>query len=79
MDLTPCVELLRRELAVAAEAGGGEARAVAERGHTVWGHVGDVPGYQTYSFTRAEGGRQITVSINRSLSLIGGWIPPRTL
>jgi hypothetical protein len=31
MDLTPYVELLRRELAVAAEAGGEQARALAER------------------------------------------------
>jgi hypothetical protein len=31
MDLTPYVELLRRELAVAAEAGGEDARALAER------------------------------------------------
>jgi hypothetical protein len=31
MDLTPYVELLRRELAVAAEAGGEPARALAER------------------------------------------------
>jgi hypothetical protein len=31
MDLTPYVDNLRRELAVAAEAGGAEARAVAER------------------------------------------------
>jgi len=31
MDLTPSVENLRRELAVAAEAGGEEARALAER------------------------------------------------
>ncbi|MEU0686006.1 hypothetical protein [Streptomyces uncialis] len=31
MDLTPYVETLRRELAVAAEAGGDEARALAER------------------------------------------------
>jgi hypothetical protein len=31
MDLTPNVENLRRELAVAAEAGGDEARALAER------------------------------------------------
>jgi hypothetical protein len=31
MDLTPYVELVRRELAVAAEAGGDEARALAER------------------------------------------------
>lgn len=31
MDLTPYVERLRRELAVAAEAGGEEARALAER------------------------------------------------
>jgi hypothetical protein len=31
MDLTPFVEKLRRELAVAAEAGGEDARAIAER------------------------------------------------
>ncbi|MFE8975776.1 toxin-antitoxin system HicB family antitoxin [Streptomyces cyaneofuscatus] len=31
MDLTPYVDSLRRELAVAAEAGGDEARALAER------------------------------------------------
>ncbi|MFJ4775649.1 hypothetical protein [Streptomyces sp. NPDC088762] len=31
MDLTPYVETLRRELAVAAEAGGSEARELAER------------------------------------------------
>jgi hypothetical protein len=31
MDLTPYVELLRRELAVAAEAGGEEARVLADR------------------------------------------------
>jgi hypothetical protein len=31
MDLMPYVELLRRELAVAAEAGGDDARALAER------------------------------------------------
>ena len=31
MDLTPYVENLRHELAVAAEAGGGDARALAER------------------------------------------------
>ena len=31
MDLTPYVETLRRELAVAAEAGGADARALAER------------------------------------------------
>jgi hypothetical protein len=31
MDLTPYVDTLRRELAVAAEAGGGDARELAER------------------------------------------------
>ncbi len=31
MDLMPYIELVRRELAVAAEAGGAEARALAER------------------------------------------------
>jgi len=31
MDLTPYVDTLRRELAVAADAGGEDARALAER------------------------------------------------
>ncbi|MFC4337570.1 serine hydrolase domain-containing protein [Salininema proteolyticum] len=37
-------------------------------GQEVWGHVGGVPGYMTYSFTRSDGARQITVTANRSLS-----------
>ncbi|NUS74148.1 MAG: beta-lactamase family protein [Corynebacteriales bacterium] len=37
-------------------------------GHTIWGHVGGVPGYQTSSFTSDDGKRQITISTNRSLS-----------
>jgi D-alanyl-D-alanine carboxypeptidase len=35
----------------------------------VWGHVGGVPGYGTYSFTSPHGGRQITISVNRGLTL----------
>jgi D-alanyl-D-alanine carboxypeptidase len=35
----------------------------------VWGHVGGVPGYGTYSFTSPRSGRQITISINRGLTL----------
>ena len=44
-------------------------------GHTqmcdqrVWGHVGGVPGYGTYTFTSNDAGRQITVSVNRSITL----------
>lgn len=36
MDLTPYVDNLRRELAVAAEAGGEEARELAERLTAPW-------------------------------------------
>jgi D-alanyl-D-alanine carboxypeptidase len=65
-------ELAEMQRTVASFPGYGYALGIASTtvcGHTVWGHVGGVPGYQTYSFTRADGGRQITVSINRSLSL----------
>ncbi len=38
-------------------------------GQQVWGHVGSVPGYGTHSFTSTDGGRQITVSVSRGLTL----------
>lgn len=38
-------------------------------GQQIWGHVGGVPGYDTYSFTRADGERQITIAVNRSFTL----------
>jgi D-alanyl-D-alanine carboxypeptidase len=38
-------------------------------GQQVWGHVGGVPGYGTYTFTSPRTARQITVSVNRSLTL----------
>jgi D-alanyl-D-alanine carboxypeptidase len=38
-------------------------------GQQVWGHQGGVPGYGTYSFTSPQSGRQITISVNRSLTL----------
>ncbi|MCO6010166.1 beta-lactamase family protein [Actinoallomurus purpureus] len=38
-------------------------------GQQVWGHVGGVPGYGTYSFTSPQSARQITISVNRSLTL----------
>ncbi|MGI5233704.1 serine hydrolase domain-containing protein [Actinoallomurus sp. CA-142502] len=38
-------------------------------GRQVWGHVGGVPGYGTYSFTSPQSARQITISVNRSLTL----------
>jgi D-alanyl-D-alanine carboxypeptidase len=37
-------------------------------GSTIWGHDGSTPGYRTYSFSSADGTRQITISANRSLS-----------
>ncbi|WP_036967140.1 serine hydrolase domain-containing protein [Promicromonospora kroppenstedtii] len=37
-------------------------------GQEVWGHVGGVPGYGTYSFTDPAGGRQVTVAVNQGLT-----------
>ncbi|MFI6152837.1 serine hydrolase domain-containing protein [Kitasatospora sp. NPDC051170] len=33
-----------------------------------WGHTGSVPGYETFSFTTADGKRQVTLSLNRNLT-----------
>jgi D-alanyl-D-alanine carboxypeptidase len=38
-------------------------------GQRIWGHVGGVPGYTTYSFTRSDGHRQITIAVNSSFTL----------
>lgn len=38
-------------------------------GQQLWGHVGGVPGYGTYSFTNPSSARQITISVNRGLTL----------
>ncbi|MEV4927525.1 serine hydrolase domain-containing protein [Streptomyces roseoverticillatus] len=35
----------------------------------VWGHTGSVPGYSTFSFTSADGDRQITLAVNISLTI----------
>lgn len=37
-------------------------------GQEVWGHVGGVPGYGTYSFTSPRSGRQITVAVNQGIT-----------
>ena len=37
-------------------------------GSTVWGHDGSVPGYRTFAFSSADGTRQISISVNRSLT-----------
>jgi D-alanyl-D-alanine carboxypeptidase len=36
---------------------------------SIWGHDGSVPGFLTYSFSSADGQRQITVSMDRSLTV----------
>ncbi len=38
-------------------------------GRTLWGHVGGVPGYETWSFSDEALTRQITVTVNRSETL----------
>ncbi|GGY01456.1 serine hydrolase domain-containing protein [Streptomyces hiroshimensis] len=35
----------------------------------VWGHTGSVPGYSTFSFTSADGERQVTLAVNTSLTM----------
>lgn len=35
----------------------------------VWGHTGSVPGYSTFSFSSADGRRQITLAVNTSLTM----------
>ncbi|CAM5281883.1 hypothetical protein [Streptomyces narbonensis] len=35
----------------------------------VLGHTGEVVGYQTFSFTSADGERQVTLSVNTGLTL----------
>ncbi|MFI0715947.1 serine hydrolase domain-containing protein [Streptomyces inhibens] len=35
----------------------------------IWGHTGSVPGYGTFSFTSADGRRQITLAVNTSLTM----------
>lgn len=37
-------------------------------GTPAWGHSGSVAGYETFSFTTADGRRQITLSLNRNLT-----------
>ncbi|MFF4404747.1 serine hydrolase domain-containing protein [Streptomyces sp. NPDC001262] len=34
----------------------------------VWGHTGSVAGYNTFSFTTADGKRQVTLSLNQNIS-----------
>ncbi|MDH6134420.1 D-alanyl-D-alanine carboxypeptidase [Kitasatospora sp. MAA4] len=37
-------------------------------GTPAWGHSGSVAGYETFSFTTADGARQITLALNRNLT-----------
>jgi D-alanyl-D-alanine carboxypeptidase len=45
-----------------------ESRTYCADGTPVWGHSGSVAGYETFSFTTADGKRQITFSLNRNLT-----------
>ncbi|UPK74443.1 beta-lactamase family protein [Nocardioidaceae bacterium SCSIO 66511] len=38
-------------------------------GQQIWGHVGGVPGYNTFAFTNDSTKRQITIMVNRSFTL----------
>ncbi|MFB7666030.1 serine hydrolase domain-containing protein [Kitasatospora sp. NPDC056138] len=45
-----------------------ESRTYCANGQAAWGHSGSVAGYETFSFTTADGRRQITFSLNRNLT-----------
>lgn len=38
-------------------------------GQHIWGHLGGVPGYNTHTFTNGSTDRQLTIAVNRSLTL----------
>ncbi|MBO1419414.1 serine hydrolase [Streptomyces sp. FH025] len=45
-----------------------ESRTYCADGTPAWGHSGSVAGYETFSFTTADGTRQLTLSLNRNLT-----------
>ena len=72
--LLPAAQLTQMKRTIAAFPGFGYGLGLAGGelcGHTIWGHVGGVPGYETYSFTDSGGGRQVTVMVNRGLTVDG--------
>lgn len=69
--LLPAEQLAQMQQTVPAFPGFGYGLGLAGGefcGQQVWGHVGGAPGYLSYSFTGADLGRQITITVNRSLT-----------
>jgi D-alanyl-D-alanine carboxypeptidase len=71
-QLLPAAQLRQMQQAEPAFPGFGYGLGLAKAelcGQQVWGHVGGAPGYLTYSFTRSDGERQITITVNQSLTV----------
>lgn len=71
-ELLPAAQLRQMQQTVPAFPGFGYGLGLAGAelcGQQIWGHVGGAAGYLTYSFTRSDGGRQLTVTVNRSLTV----------
>lgn len=70
--LLPAAELKQMQQALPAFPGFGYGLGLANGelcGQQIWGHVGGAPGYLTYTFTRSDGKRQITITVNVSLTV----------
>lgn len=70
--LLPAAELRQMQQALPAFPGFGYGLGLANGkfcGQQIWGHVGGAPGYLTYAFTRSDGGRQIAITVNQSLTV----------
>jgi D-alanyl-D-alanine carboxypeptidase len=71
-ELLPAAQLRQMQQTVPAFDGFGYGLGIAGAelcDQQIWGHVGGAPGYLTYSFTRSDGERQITITVNRSLTV----------
>jgi D-alanyl-D-alanine carboxypeptidase len=71
-ELLPAAQLRQMQQTIPAFEGFGYGLGLAGGkpcGQWIWGHVGGVPGYTTYSFTSSDAKRQITITVNRSLTL----------
>jgi len=73
--LLPATQLRQMQQTVPSFPGFGYGLGLASAepcGQKIWGHVGGAPGYLTYSFTSSDGERQITITVNRSLTVDPG-------
>lgn len=45
----------------------------------MWGHTGGVPGFSSYSFTTADGDKQVTLSVNEGVTLAATPAAPQAI